>query len=178
MRDINVTMQELIEFFAVSQQTISVWKRKGFGNACMESHNHYDLKKAFDWYKGYKVEGKNEEGEDTLAEIKKKQALVNLAISKHSLDELNKRYIDTTEMYKMWISRYLEFQAGFWIRAIRLAPLLENKSRQEIEEIISRYDIELMTHFKREGSFTKGVNWTEEEKKMIFKYLDEMKNEI
>jgi hypothetical protein len=125
------------------------------------------------------------ENDDTATELKRKFLFEQTRLKRAQAElaeiqtkKAKEQLVATEEIYKMWISRYLEFQAGFWIRAIRLAPLLEGKNQQEIEEIISGYDIELMTHFKREGSFVKGVNWTDEEKKAIFKYLDKIKGEI
>jgi hypothetical protein len=179
--DLILNNTQVKELFSVPQATLSRWRAEGFP---MLERNKYPLKECFDWYVTHKIAGGGE-NDDTASELKRKFLFEQTRLKRAQAElaeiqtkKAKEQLIDTAEIYKMWISRYLEFQAGFWIRAIRLAPLLEGKNRHEIEEIISRYDIELMTHFKRAGSFTKGGNWTEEEKKAIFKYLDEMKKEF
>ena len=173
-KTILVTKSELAELFGINYKTVDRWIEQGLIRPTMSKK--YDLGLVIRWYRTYK-EG-DESAEITLSEIKRQHEKVKLALSQHELDQLSGKLIDKEEAITSWSRRLVEFLAGFWPRAIRLAPLLEMKTKQEIQKIIEDYDIELMTHFKREGSFIKNGNWTEQEKQEIVNYLDKLKKEL
>src|SRR3990172_12460803 len=138
--EITVNLKALTEFFSVSKLEMDSLLKRGLSKACKLGHG-YHLKKAFDWYAHEYIKTGGFENSRSLEDVKLLQAEINLKISECNLENLTKQYIHKDEIVGEWIKRLMEFQVGFWARVTRLAPLLVNKSVEDIVEIMGDYDI-------------------------------------
>ena len=158
--EVIVSTTYLARFFETEPKILIDWEKAGMPK---HSRGKWDIKKCFDWYMQEKI-GKDDESGTHKSKLlyetmlRKEQARHKKAqadIEEQKVAELKKRLIPVETVREEYAERLLSWMAAYYERGIRLAPLLENKSREEILRIIERYDIETIARFKKTGQFIK-----------------------
>lgn len=176
---IHVTRDELNSIFNIGKRTLNYWFTRGLSPTIKVTSQIYDLIGVIQWYMAYKDgEGYSEKTENSLAELKRQQALINLESSKMDLAEKQEKMVDSDSVKSEWFKYILQFWIGFQARVDRLPALLVGKEEHEIYDELARYDNELMEEFKETGKWTDLSNLTGKEKEQILKYIEEVKSQI
>lgn len=141
------TNQTLAEFFNVSTKTICEWVKNGMPK---EKYATYDLKKCFDWWLET-IEATKEDANPKLVELRAEGQKIKNQREQIKLDTERGLLISKEEVVDQWCKRIAVVKQSLLSLAVRLPPVVEGKSRQEIRSLVNDEAVRILEDYSRPG---------------------------
>ena len=132
-RELTVSSAACSELFGIQPATLKSWKLKGCPSA---GHNQWDLRQVLEWWQKNLLESKQEDVDDTLAEIKREYWGHRSRREKVKADEAENSVLPFEELDEEWGLRAGIYRAGLLSFSSRLPPLLIGKAQLDMRQIL------------------------------------------
>jgi phage terminase Nu1 subunit (DNA packaging protein) len=136
-------------FLGVTLMTLTNWCKSGMPKL---SRGKYNLKDCFDWWLENIQEPKTQTTKAKDANERYWQAKADNEEIKR--DQARGELLPVSEIYPEWCARVGEVKQGLLSLKIRLPPVLEGKTRDEMRDIIEKYTVALCNGYARNGQYT------------------------
>ena len=147
VNSLSVSTQAIADFFGVVSKTICEWVKQGMPK---EKYGSYDLKKCFDWWQ----ENINATKEDTnpkLVELRAEGQKIKNQREQIKLDAERGLLISREEVIDQWCKRIAVVRQSLLSLPVRLPPIVEGKTRQEIRAIVNDEAVRILEDYSRPG---------------------------
>lgn len=140
----------LAAFFGMTSKTICAWVKQGMPK---ESFGLYNLKKCFDWW-CENIDDNKTESDPTITALKAENLRIKNDRERMKRDTEKGLLFPKADISSEWVKRIAEVRQGLLSLPVRLAPLVDGKTQDEIRAIIKEAVYRLLTAYSRDGRFT------------------------
>ncbi|MFC1827323.1 hypothetical protein ACFLZQ_05290 [Thermodesulfobacteriota bacterium] len=131
--ELTVSSAACSALFGIQQATLRSWKSKGCPAA---GHNQWFLPNVIEWWQNNLLESKQEDFDNSLAEIKRNYWSHRARREKVKADEAEEQVLPISELVEEWCCRAGVYRAGLLSYSSRLPPLLVGKKQLEMRQIL------------------------------------------
>jgi len=147
-----VATSDVQAFFGVSRKTIHVWNKNGCPKA---SYGKYDLKAVFDWWwENIASYHTSEILDGSMEDARRDYWQAKAEGERIKVDQLKESVVSWERIEQEWCARVGAVTAGLSAFADRLPPLLEGKSRPEMQKTIADEVWALRDGYARKGKYS------------------------
>mgnify|MGYP006445060961 CR=1 FL=1 len=148
-----VKTKDLSEFFGVTRQSISEWRKNGCPQV---KRGTWDLKQVFDWWWENIASDRaaKEGGDASMNEAKRIYWWEKAKGEEYKNKQLNEALIPKDNIGSEWAKRAAEYKAGCFELEHSLPPLLEGKSQPAMRKIVYDKVWSIFDRACRTGRFT------------------------
>lgn len=147
--DIELTTQQAAELFGVSTRAVQRWGQAGCPQA---SRNRWNLKALFTWW-DENINGARVIEDETMTEIKRSYWREKAEGEKLKNAKARDEVAPWSEIEVQWAARVAVVTSGLTAFEHRLPPLLEGRSRREMQKILHDEVHYLRNSYAREGKY-------------------------
>ena len=151
--DIDLTTKQCAELFEVSTRTIQKWGEAGLPQS---KRNRWNLKKVFDWW-DENINSARVIEDETMTEIKRAYWREKSEGEKLKNQRTREELVPWSEVETEWAGRVSIVTSGLEAFKFRLAPILEGKTRKEMQRILGDEVRYLRESYAREGKYCQKV---------------------
>ncbi len=150
---IELSTREVTEFFDINKSTLTRWKNAGSRGYL--SRDRWDLKELTIWWIEFIYQGPvNEETDSSLAAARRDYWQAKAEGEQLKVAELKESVVSWDKIETEWCARVAVVTSGLEAHADRLPPLLEGKSRAQMQKIIKDEVWQLRDSYARHGKYT------------------------
>jgi len=150
---IEAATKEVTEFFDINKSTLTRWKNAGARGYI--SRDRWDLKELNLWWIEFIYQGPvNEETDSSLAAARRDYWQAKAEGEQLKVAELKESVVSWDKIETEWCARVAVVTSGLEAHADRLPPLLEGKSRAQMQKIIKQEIWQLRDSYARKGKYT------------------------
>ena len=147
-----LSTSEVAAFFGVSRVSVHKWHKNGLPKI---KHGTFDLKIVFDWWWDNIAQYHTAELTDGSMDTARREYWQAKAESERiKVDQLKDTLVAWIEIEKEWCARVVVVTSGLNAFSDRLPPLLEGKSRPQMQKIIKDEVWQLRDSYARKGKYT------------------------
>lgn len=147
-----LSTSEIATFFGVTRHAIQKW----FKNDCPKiSHGKCNLKAVFDWWwENIASYHTPEILDSTMEDARREYWTAKAEGERIKVDQLKESLVSWEEIEKEWCARVAVVTSGLSAFADRLPPLLEGKTRPQMQKVIRDEVWQLRDGYTRKGRYT------------------------
>ncbi len=143
----NFTAASVGQFFGVADRTIRQWVSEGMPRA---AHGKYNLIDCFAWWQ----ENINKPASGAEADARERYWFAKADREELAVKQLQDKVIERSEVEKEWCFRLQEVIKGIESQEVVFPDLFAGKSKDEIRDLVKKYNRRLRENYAREGRFT------------------------
>ncbi len=148
-------------FFGVTNKTVCEWTKSGMPK---ESYGVYNLKKCFDWW-AEEIDESGGDSDPSLTAARLEGQQIKNDRERMKRDTEKGKLAVKSDVLTDWVKRLSELRQGLLSLPVRLPPLLEGKSPDEMRPIIKDVLYKMMESYARTGEFMQARHRKKIEKK-------------
>ncbi|MFC1827760.1 hypothetical protein ACFLZQ_07525 [Thermodesulfobacteriota bacterium] len=149
-RELTVSSAACSGLFSIKQATLRSWKAKGCPSA---GHNQWFLPNVIEWWQNNLLESKQEDFDNSLAEIKRNYWRHRSRREKVKADEAEEQVLPLSELGEEWCCRAGVYRAGLLSFSSRLPPLLIGKKQLQMREILHKESCLLLAALSKDHQY-------------------------
>ena len=147
-----VSTSDVQMFFGVSRKTVHTWNKNGCPKV---KHGKYDLKAVFDWWwENIAAYHTSEILDRSMEDARRDYWQAKAEGERIKVDQLKESVVSWDKIELEWCARVGVVTAGLNAFADRLPPLLEGKSRAEMQKTIADEVWQLRDSYARKGKYS------------------------
>ena len=147
-----VSTSDVQAFFGVSRKTVHVWNKNGCPKV---KHGKYNLKAVFDWWwENIAAYHTSEILDGSLENARREYWQAKAEGERIKVDQLKETLVSWDKIDIEWCARVAVVTSGLSAFADRLPPLLEGKSRPQMQNVIKQEVWQLRDSYARKGKYT------------------------
>lgn len=147
--DIELTTQQAAELFGTSTRAVQRWGQAG---APQTSRNRWSLKALFDWW-DENINALRVDSDETMVEIKRQYWRAKTAGEELKNQKARDEVAPWSEIEGEWAARVAVVVSGLTAFEHRLPPILDGKTRKEMQKILHDEVHYLRESYAREGKY-------------------------
>lgn len=148
MSKITVSVKIIANFFGVNERTIRQWVQKGMPRV---ADGVYSPRDCFNWWNEY-INESSDEGDD-LEEIKKRFWNARTGNEELKFEKTKGELVSKDKVENAFSARAYELSLSFRALKYRLPPMVEGRSREEIQNELGKELNRILENYKRAGNF-------------------------
>ena len=149
MSKLTVKGKVIANFFDVSERTIRNWVQKGMPRV---ADGVYSPKDCFNWWNEFVNEASIGENDDNK-DVKERYWSAKAGNEELKFEKTKGKLVDREDVERAFSARAYELSLSFRALKYRLPPVLEGKSREEMQNELSKELTRILESYKRAGNF-------------------------